>query len=65
MTARGGLVLVLFGILATLVSVIFKFQDWPGAGILFLASNIPTLAGLAVLCWKIMRYPGLKDFLDR
>jgi len=34
------------------------------SGLLFLLSALPTFIGLVILAWKVLRYPGFKDFLD-
>ena len=64
MSARTGLILVLIGLCFHAVSVVFKFQDWPMSGLLFLLSALPTFIGLVILAWKVLRYPGFKDFRD-
>ncbi|MBL0126852.1 MAG: hypothetical protein IPP83_05210 [Flavobacteriales bacterium] len=64
MTARLGLMLVLVGLCFFTISVVFKFQDWPMSGLLYVGSMAPTFLGLVILVWKALRYPGFKDFLD-
>ena len=64
MKARTVLILVVIGLWIEVAGVLFKVQHWPGAGIIFIGSSAPTFIGLAVLGWKALRYPGLKDFLD-
>lgn len=65
MTARVGLMLVLLGLCFLIASAIFTFQHWPMSGLLFVGSTIPTFLGLLIVAWKMLRYPGFKDFLDR
>lgn len=65
MTARGAVVLLLFGLAVGIVGNLFRLQHWPYAGpILIAASSIQAIA-VFVLILKVARYPGFKDFMDR
>lgn len=65
MKARHGLILVVIGLCFTLVSVVFKFQNWPFSGALYLLSNIPLLLGGIILAVKALRHHAFQDFLER
>jgi hypothetical protein len=65
MTARGAIVLFLFGALLLIIGGLFKIQHWPYAGGQLMAGTLFQAIAVIVFAIKVSRYPGLKDFLDR
>lgn len=64
MTARGAIVLLLFGLAIGIVGNLFRLQHWPYAGALTIGATTIQAIAVFVLMVKVSRYPGLKDFLD-
>lgn len=65
MTARGAIVLFLFGVAIMIVGASMRFQHWPYADALVSGASLLQTISMLVLAWKVFRYPGAKDFLDR
>ncbi len=65
MTARGAIVLFLFGAVLLIIGGLFKIQHWPYAGEQLMAGTLLQALAVIILMIKVARYPGFKDFLDR
>ncbi len=65
MTARGAIVLFLFGVALTIVGATLRFMHWPFADAMLTGASLMQTISVLVLAYKVFRYPGLKDFLDR
>jgi hypothetical protein len=65
MTARGAIVLLLFGVLLSIVGGLFKLQHWPYAGELLLGASLVQALAVLTLLIKVWNHPGAKEFLDR
>lgn len=64
MRTRYALILLVLGMCLGFLGGLFKIQHWPGASAL-LVFGLPLEAlGFFLLLYKILRYPGFKDFLD-
>ncbi|HQW05405.1 MAG: hypothetical protein IPH05_06105 [Flavobacteriales bacterium] len=65
MTARGAIVLLLFGLGVGIIGNLFKIQHWPNAGPILIAASSMQAIAVFILILKVSRYPGSKEFLDR
>lgn len=65
MTARGAIVLFLLGVAITIVGATLKIMHWPFADAMLTGASLMQTISALVLAYKVFRYPGLKDFLDR
>ncbi|MBK8228194.1 MAG: hypothetical protein IPK70_13605 [Flavobacteriales bacterium] len=65
MTARGAIVLFLFGLALTIMGATIKIMHWPYADALLAGASLMQTISVLVLAYKVFSYPGAKDFLDR
>lgn len=65
MKAKYAVCLIFLGIMFWILGVVFRIEHWPLPPLFFLLYMTATPIGLVILLYKILRYPGFKDFLDR
>lgn len=65
MTARAAIVLFLMGTALWIVGAMIRIQHWPMGDAIFSSGSVLQTEAMVVLAYKVFRYPGLKDFLDR
>lgn len=64
MKAKHGIAIFLIGLCLEFIALIFKFEHWPFVNMIVILAMLMKMAGLMVTAWKVLRYPGLQDFLD-
>lgn len=64
MTARGAIVLFLFGLALTIIGATIKIMHWPYADALLTGASLMQTIAVLVLAYKVFTYPGAKGFLD-
>ncbi|MBK9148086.1 MAG: hypothetical protein IPM12_09775 [Flavobacteriales bacterium] len=65
MTARGAIVLFLFGLALTIIGATIRVMHWPYAEALLNGASLLQTIAVLVLMYKVFTYPGAKEFLDR
>lgn len=65
MTARTAIVLFLLGTVLWVIGAALKVQHWPYGDQLISGGSVMQTLSMLILAYKVFRYPGLKDFLDR
>lgn len=65
MTARGAIVLFLFGLALTIIGATIRILHWPHADALLTGASLMQTIAVLVLMYKVFTYPGAKEFLDR
>jgi hypothetical protein len=64
MKAKHALLLIAVGYCLQFLGAYFKIVHRGSANFLLLAAMILKVAGVVLLCWKLIRYPGLHKFLE-
>jgi len=65
MKARHGLIALLLGLVLEAIALIFKFEHWSFTPVIVITGMLLKIVGLIVLGWKVLRWPGFKNFLER
>lgn len=65
MTARAAIVLFLLGTTLWVIGAALKVQHWPYGDVIISGGSVMQTVAMLVLSYKVFRYPGFKDFLDR
>lgn len=64
MKARHGVTLYILGFLTDVVGALFKILHLPGGDEILMMGGALQIVGGLIFLYKLMNYPGFKDFLD-
>lgn len=65
MKGRHGLIALLLGLCLEATALIFKFEHWTYTPLIVIIAMLLKIFGLLLLGWKVLRWPGFKQFWDQ